>query len=189
MYDPTTFEADDKRLVQAAIEMGNWLLKQDSVTPNQRQIIQGVQKALLRLPAPTLTVRCSYGFVIQDKVIADWDRKSQPPPEGVIMGWSVDIYLREEDGLQKMYVEIANFHNTWTNQTYVEFKASGIDHEMEDFAKELLFYGRFWGEPEKPSMDICRMLGPDVLNEWIQAAQDPDKLMNDRNVMEIEISG
>lgn len=189
MYRPDKLESADKRLIQGSIDLGNWLLNQDSVDQKQRKIIQDIQRALIRLPEPTLGIDGKdYGFVIQNKSIAEWDQKTMPPPEGVVMGWSVDIYQREEDGLQKMYVEIGNFHTTWTNQTYEEFKATGIDHEMEDYAKELLLYGSFWSESGKIHMDISKAYGPTLVNEWVQATHNPDRLLNEHNVLEIEIS-
>lgn len=70
---------EDRPLIEAAIQLGDWLLTQE-VTPEQVRAIRWLQDALRRLPRPTLGMDAEYGFRVVDADLHAWNGIGKPPP-------------------------------------------------------------------------------------------------------------
>jgi hypothetical protein len=55
----------DRPLVLAALELGDWILGQEGITEPQRDAVQALQSALFRLPDASPEIAGEYGFNVR----------------------------------------------------------------------------------------------------------------------------
>lgn len=66
-------DAGDSRVIEAAIRWGDWIVQQNEVSIEQREIIVRVQEALRQYPNVVWGLNAEYGFEVSDNRYIEWD--------------------------------------------------------------------------------------------------------------------
>lgn len=81
----------DRRLVDAAVGMGDWLLGQPEITDSGRAAVEHLQAALRRLPDDTPSLCANYDFMACPTVRAEWRTMGDYPWTGIGRTWGVSM--------------------------------------------------------------------------------------------------
>lgn len=85
-----------KKLIQSAIEFGNWLSAQTSLSEDDKKAVQSIQQVLNKLPKINDGTLAMYGFSVE----------RGDDEKGLIRGWDISIEYFAHDPEQQGGLEI-----------------------------------------------------------------------------------
>jgi hypothetical protein len=151
-----------KKLIQSAIDLGDWLLSLDGLSEQDSQAIKAVQKALNKLPKVNDGTLAMYGFSLeQGNELA-----------GLVRGWDISLEYFANDPEQQGGLEMFS--------SYIPIpESTDPDVLAEKKNKELYFH---W-----PIGDICNLIPDTQSKQWLQQLASPKALAESAERLRVEI--
>lgn len=149
-------------LINAAIQLGDWLLTLDNVMDADKSAIKAVQTALKKLPEIEGGTLAMYGFSIERG-----DQNS-----GLVRGWDVSLEYFAKDAEQQGGLEIFS--------SYIPVPESADSAVLvEKASREVYFH---W-----PIGETCSVISAESAQQWIDEISQPLEHVEAGDRLRIEI--
>ncbi|MDO8825016.1 hypothetical protein [Methylophaga sp.] len=149
-------------IIQAAINLGDWLLTLENLSDEDKSAIKAVQDALKKLPEIDEDILAMYGFSIER---GDADN-------GLVRGWDVSLEYAANDAEQQVGLEVFSSYIPLPDTTDAAVLA-------EKKQREVYFH---W-----PVGDICSFIKAEQAQQWIADVSQPLQFIEAGDRLRIEI--
>jgi len=149
-------------IIQAAINLGDWLLTLENLSDEDKSAIKAVQVALKKLPEIDEDILAMYGFSIER---GDADN-------GLVRGWDVSLEYAANDAEQQVGLEVFSSYIPLPDTTDAAVLA-------EKKQREVYFH---W-----PVGDICSFIKAEQAQQWIADVSQPLQFIEAGDRLRIEI--
>ncbi len=171
---------EEEKLIEAAINLGNWIICQPDITEDQKIIIQEVQAAFRKLPEATFGLNACYEFRANNVEIDNWNGK-EPVPEGEERLWSAGYYQGQDaNGRLVAVIEIFNIFHPLPRGYYEEFAGE----EMELSIYKISYDASTANSKQEYQITEWQRAR---INDWITDTQNPQKFQRDGINFSIEV--
>lgn len=149
-------------IIQAAIQLGDWLLSLENLTEQDKTAIKAVQQALQRLPEVEEDILAMYGFSFE----------RGDAENGLVRGWDISLEYNAGDPEQQGGLEIFS--------SYIPLPdTNDPDVLAEKQQREVYFH---W-----PIGDICSFIKAEQAQQWIEDVSQPLQFIEAGDRLRIEI--
>lgn len=152
-----------KKLIQSAIELGNWLLGLASLSADDKKAVQSIQQVLNKLPKINDGTLAMYGFSVE----------RGDDEQGLIRGWDISVEYFAHDPEQQGGLEIFS--------SYLPIPESTTDKDVLAIKKQHEVYFHW------PIGDICNLVKQEQAQQWITAVSQPQALLSEGDRLRVEI--
>lgn len=149
-------------IIQAAINLGDWLLTLEDLSVQDKTAIKAVQDALKKLPEIEEDILAMYGFSFER---GDADN-------GLVRGWDISLEYNANDPDQQGGLEIFSSYIPLPDTNDPEVLADKKQHEV-------YFH---W-----PIGDICSFIKAEQAQQWIDDISQPLQFIEAGDRLRIEI--
>tara|TARA_R110002073_G_scaffold65591_4_gene163849 strand:- start:6743 stop:7279 length:537 start_codon:yes stop_codon:yes gene_type:complete len=149
-------------IIQAAINLGDWLLSLENLSEQDKTAIKAVQDALQKLPEIDDDILAMYGFSFER---GDAD-------DGLVRGWDISLEYNANDPEQQGGLEIFSSYIPLPDTTDPVVLA-------EKKQREVYFH---W-----PVGDICSFIKAEQAQQWIDDVSQPLQFIEAGDRLRIEI--
>lgn len=156
------FDKTHPPIIQAAINLGDWLLSLENLSEQDKNAIKAVQDALKKLPEIDEDILAMYGFSIE----------RGDAEKGLVRGWDVSLEYSADDAEQQVGLEIFSSYIPLPETTDAAVLA-------EKKTREVYFH---W-----PIGDICSFIKPEQAQQWIDEVSRPLQFIEAGDRLRIEI--
>ncbi len=151
-----------KKLIQSAIDLGDWLLSLEGLGEQDIQAIKAVQKALNKLPKVNDGTLAMYGFSLeQGNEVA-----------GLVRGWDISLEYFANDPEQQGGLEMFS--------SYIPIPESTDPDVLAEKKNNQLYF--HW-----PIGDICNLIPAAQASQWLEQVSNPASLARAGERLRVEI--
>jgi hypothetical protein len=151
-----------RAIIQAAINLGDWLLTLENLSVQDKAAVKSVQDALKKLPEIDGDILAMYGFSIER---GDADN-------GLVRGWDISLEYSVNDSEQQSGLEIFSSYIPLPDTTDPAVLT-------EKKQREVYFH---W-----PIGDICSFIKTEQAQQWIDDVSQPLQFIEAGDRLRIEI--
>lgn len=149
-------------IIQAAIQLGDWLLSLENLTEQDKTAIKAVQQALQKLPEVEEDILAMYGFSFE----------RGDAENGLVRGWDISLEYNAGAPEQQGGLEIFS--------SYIPLPhTNDPDVLAEKQQREVYFH---W-----PIGDICSFIKAEQAQQWIEDVSQPLQFIEAGDRLRIEI--
>lgn len=149
-------------IIQAAINLGDWLITLENLKDEDKSAIRSVQDALKKLPEIDDDILAMYGFSIER---GDADR-------GLVRGWDVSLEYAAHDVEQQTGLELFS--------SYIPLPETNDAAVLAEKKKSEVYF--HW-----PIGDICSFIKAEQAQQWIDDVSQPLQFVEAGDRLRIEI--
>lgn len=149
-------------IIQAAINLGDWLLTLEDLSVQDKTAIKAVQQALKKLPEIDEDILAMYGFSFE-RGGAD---------NGLVRGWDISLEYNANDPEQQGGLEIFS--------SYIPLPDTNDPAVLADKKQHEVYF--HW-----PIGDICSFIKAEQAQQWIDDISQPLQFIEAGDRLRIEI--